>query len=145
MDMMAIRRMVIAQMASGAEFIKGTFTVPSSGSSYTLEFGKTFNKYLYFFEMTDASKTALLGISATGARTFFVDGIYPNRAVNGAEIGDVFTYRVVPSTGVLSASYTVTIINECSSTSMTLKTGGTGNTSVFYNGYSYNYYIVEIK
>ena len=58
----------MAQMANGAQFVKGTFTAPNSGNRYTLEFGKTLSKYLFFIEMTDNSKTTLLGTGLSGAR-----------------------------------------------------------------------------
>ena len=50
---MEIRRELMAQMANGAQFVKGTFTAPNSGNRYMLEFGKTLSKYLFFIEMTD--------------------------------------------------------------------------------------------
>lgn len=43
----------MTQMASGADFVKGTFTVPNDVATYTINFGKTYSKYLYMVEMTD--------------------------------------------------------------------------------------------
>ena len=68
MDVMGLRRMVMAQMASGAQFVKGTFTVPDSGSSYTINFGKTFSSYLYVIEMSDLSKQSLIQTDVDGCR-----------------------------------------------------------------------------
>ena len=131
--------------SGGADFVKGTFTVPGAGETYTLNFGKTFGKYLFFIEMTDDSKSTLLNTGITSARAFYVEGIYPKRSVNNVEANDAFIYRVAPSTGVISSTYNGAIVSNRGSTSLTLTTGSTSNTNVFFNGYSYNYYIVEIK
>lgn len=81
MDVMELRRMVMGQMASGARFVKGTYTVPSSGTA-KLEFGKAFNKYMFFIEMADESKTILMNSGETGNRTFAVIGCYPMPSVD---------------------------------------------------------------
>lgn len=143
---MSIRRGLMAQMASGANFVKGTFTVPSIGSSYTLNFGKTFSKYMFFIEMTNDSKTALLQIGATSARAFFVEGIYPSPSVNNVQGTNVtLVCRVTPSTGEITYGQNNIFIKGIDDTHIDFAAGGTGNTNAFYNGYSYNYYIVEIK
>ena len=144
--LMEIRRGLMAQMANGAQFVKGTFTVSDSGSSYTLNFGKTFSKYMYFVEMTDESKTAFISSGATAARIFCYVGIYPKREINNTSVNsNKLIVRLNPSTSETSASYSSSFTE--SSTSIVFATSSvTGSTAnALYKGYTYNYYIVEIK
>ena len=145
MDMMTLRRMVMTQMTSGAQYIKGTFTIPSNGSgAYTIDFGKTFASYLFLIEMTDDSKTMLMNTGITSARTFAFIGTYPIPRINNSNDNYVaMCKRVSPSTGECGATYISTM--TCSSTSISNPCGSTNNANYFYRDYSYNYYIVEIK
>ena len=60
MDVMELRRRLMMGMAKGAEVIKGSFTVPADYTgNYTINFGKSFSRYVYIIEMTDESKAAL--------------------------------------------------------------------------------------
>ena len=146
MDLMEIRRNmmgVIAQMAKGANFIKGTFTAPSGASSYTLNFGKTFNKYIYLVEMTEESKTALVNSGITAIRAFAWVGIWPNVSINNVAYASNSLYaRYNPSTnetsgGVMSAS-------SYSNSSITFAVSNLTSITTLFEGYSYNYYIVEV-
>ena len=140
---MTIRKMVMAQMA-GSNVIKGTFTAPTGQSSYTLNFGKTLSKYLFTIEMTDASKTALLASGQSSAKMFACEGMYPVPSINSNNIDYcMLSYRVVPSTGVVS--YSATAITGIDGSSITFynNTYGSG-TNVLYQGSSYNYSIIPI-
>ena len=133
-------------MASGAQFVKGTFTAPSSGS-YTLNFGKTFSKYLYIIEATDETKTAIVNSGASNYRPYCWIGSYPQPEINnkGSYGGVTWTYN--PSTnGYANARYETTP-NDFTATSITLTTADiTGSASYsLLRGCSYTYYIVEIK
>lgn len=150
MDVMDMRRRLMMQMTSGAQFIKGTFTVPNNATSYTIEFGKTFGKYLFLIEMDDASKTALLATDIDGNKPYALNGIYPIPSINNTVPSSVYTFqRVNPSTGTASSTSGSGFIStnpSPSSTQITLVCDAiTATTSRAYRGYTYNYYIVEIK
>lgn len=150
MDMMELRRMVMAQMSAtiqGADYAKGTFTTDTNGT-YTLSFGKTFESYLYYIEMTDDSKTALKNTGHTSARMYACMGIYPKNKFDGNDYpyNAYAAYRVVPSTDEmsLSTSTQATAIDGSSISFTNVADTGSGANNL-YRGYSYNYYIVEIK
>lgn len=146
MDMMTIRKMVMGQMASGANFVKGTYAVPSSGTT-KIEFGKTFNRYMYFIELTDDSKTALLNSGENGNRTFAICGIYPMPSANDESPSYCgFTYRINPTTGAQSASSTNSVISVIDESSITFpRASFSGGVNYLYTNCTYNYFIVEIK
>lgn len=146
MDVMSLRRMVMAQMASGAQFVKGTFTAPSSGS-YTLNFGKTFSKYIFIIESTEDTKTAIINSGASSYRPFYWIGSYPQPEINnnGSYGGIAWTYK--PSTNEYANSRYATDNNSYTTTSITFVVAditGTSSSGIL-KGCSYNYYIVEIK
>ena len=152
MDLMSIRRKmmgVIAQMANGADFVKGTFTVPSDASSpYIVSLGKTFDKYLFYIEMTDEDKETLTGLtSITGQRGYGFVGKYPDFEINEqTDNQGTLAHTIAPSTG--NASRTSANFNQYgTSTQLGLICGGinTNASGRIYQGYSYNYYVVEIK
>ena len=136
----------MAQMASGADFVKGTFTTDAS-SPFTLSFGKTFSKYLYYIEMTDESKAALHNSGQTSAKMYACLGIYPKNKFNGNDYpyNAYASYRVNPSTDEMSLS-TSSAASDIDESSITLYNNAlSGGANALYQGYSYNYYIVEIK
>lgn len=149
MDMMELRRMVMAQMAQtiqGANYASGTFTTGNT-STYTLEFGKTFSKYLYYIEMTDDSKTALKNSEQTSAKMYACLGIYPrNEFDENLYPYDAYAaYRVVPSSDEMSLS-TSAQASAIDGSSITLTNNAiSSGANNLYRGYSYNYYIVEMK
>ena len=147
MDMMALRRMVMAQMASGANYANGTITIGADWYNYVFQFGKTFNKYLYYFEMTDESKTALMNSGSTATdNTFALLGAYPTPNIDStpATTYSMRTYVNVSNSTVARGTSTDGV-QSCDPTSMTLQCRGLSTTTAFYRGYTYNYYIVEIK
>ena len=147
MDVMELRRGLMAQMAaSGANFVNGTFTVPGNASSYTLDFGKSFSKYLYFVEMTDASKTSLIGTGINALKAFGYVGIYPNLSINGGSYTPNSMYaRYNPSSNVISgSSLSASSYSESSITFPVAAVDGTSITTLYRN-YAYNYFVVEIK
>ena len=134
----------MAQMASGEKILTGTFTTPSSGNSYTFTFGKTFTKYMYLIEMTDASKTALAASGETSYRMFACIGIYPSPEANNSNISNSFlSFRTTPSTGVANASGSTSGSADGSSVTFTLA-ATSGGTNVLYRGYTYKYTVVPI-
>lgn len=144
MDLMEIRRGLLMAMAAkgGADYVSGTFTAPSSGSSYALDFGKSFSSYMFLIEMTDDSKDDLINTGATGPRTFAFLGVYPAMAINNIDGYSVLVSRITPSTSALSTTYITSFV--CSKSGIRLAVGGTGNANNVYNGYSYKYTVVSL-
>lgn len=136
----------MAQMASGAQYIKGSFTVPNSGSSYTLNFGKTFAKYLFIIEATDESKATMISsTTVSAAKLYCLVGSFPSPGINNTPGVGKLANRYTPSTEALGSVGTK--YNTCGESSIvfTVAPFETGGANYLYNEFSYNYYIVEIK
>ena len=145
MDVMELRRMVMAQMP-GRYCESGTFTCPDSDTTYSITFKKQMNRYLYLIEMTDESKTAFLNSGQTSARAFTYHGLYPKPSLSNmtsdyANISTKYNGSTSTVTGAVTASYTTTstyirnnvrAINAASST------------NYYVRGYSYNYWIISL-
>lgn len=130
----------------GANFIKGSFTVPSdAGSAYTLNFGKAFSKYLFFIEIDDESKTELYNTSLVGRRAYTFLGKYPAPKINSIDNPTVcFCHTYIPSTGALStSSANVTLANN----SITFPCIGTSsnNQGAVIKELTYNYFVCEME
>ena len=144
MDLMAIRRRLIKQMASGAKYISGTFTVPSSGSNYTVNFGETFGSYLFLLEMTDESKASVLSSGSTYARAYAYIGIYPRRSINNTPSQSILYDRYNPSTS--ASSYDALTGTQLSLSSITLDIIGmtASGAASLVKGCTYNYVVVSL-
>ena len=132
--------------ASGADFIKGTFTIPADHSgSYELQYGRTFESYLILVELTDESKTVVINTGTSNYRPFCYVGVYPYRKmINSSYTMNVYVSTYNPSSDSFSNG---TIGGTCTENSITVSTAditGTASTRLM-KGCSYNYYIVEIK
>ena len=147
MDLMEIRRRMMQIMAqgSGAEYVSGSFTCPSSGSSYELSFGKTFTKYLLFIEATDGAKTSIMSSGQSGARSYAIWGSYPKLSIGNTESAiTTLLNRVNPSTSATDVGKTTGFTYTGSS--VTCPMGAlTSGANYVYRDLTYNYYIVEIK
>ena len=135
---------------SGADYISGTFTVVDDATSYTIDFGKTFDRYLFLVEMDDASKTVLVATGIDGNKLYALSGIYPIPSINNTTPNAVYAFqRINPSTEAVSTTSGSGFINTStppSSTQITLNCADvTAATSNAYRGYTYHYYVVEIK
>lgn len=147
MELMEIRRRLMMGMLKGAEVIKGSFTVPANGvNNYKIEFGKSFDKYIYIIEMTEESKLQLMqtGINANKGyarlgiyQPFSIDSISPSKTTH-------LSFRCNPSEGTVMA--TTATANGIDSSSIAIAMGAvtTNSTNILYNGYSYNYTIVSL-
>lgn len=147
MDLMELRRGLLAQMSRGKDFVSGTFTCPTEGdSTITINFGKTFNKYLFFIEMTDASKQALVNSGASGTFSFGFVGVYPKRSINGKEVnGNEVGMRYVPSDdSTTSGSTSVITLSADNFTANIRNLSVTSPQNYLYRGYSYNYTVVSL-
>lgn len=142
--MMTIRKMVMAQMAKGAELIKGTIDVTASNDK--IYFGKTLPKYIYLIEMTEASKTALINTGATSPRAFSVIGQYPMPNVNNTQATKTsLVSRYQPSTQETTMNNNASIVQETTDEYIDLNANGiAGGINYFYTGYSYDYTIIRI-
>ena len=134
-----------------SRFIKGTFTTPDSGDTFTISLGdKSFDKYFFWIEMTEDSKTTLLQTNVSYARAFSFYGVSflpecKGYAYNNND-GHIYysVHRITPSTQAVGINAT-----QASSTSSSLTLGLDSVTTelaknILYRGYSYNYCIVEI-
>lgn len=142
MDMMTIRKMVMAQMASGKQFVTGTVT--ATGTTCTISFGKSFSSYLFVVEMTDASKTELMNSGSANVSPFAWFGLYPKREINNSQ-NDIrwALARIRPSTGEMSSNVAEGRMTDStitfSVTDISVSSPGSMRT-----GYSYNYTIVSL-
>ena len=132
---------------TGARFVKGAFTVPDSGSAYTLDFGKTFAKYLFVIEANNDSKTTMVNnTSIASAKEFQIIGIFPNPIINNTpQTSNKLVSRYTPSTGVAIGGGSSNHTCYESSINFSLGSFESGNQNYLYYGFTYNYYIVEIK
>ena len=150
MDVIELRRMVMAQMAQGiqgANYAKGSFTT-GTRSTHKLEFGKTFSKYLYWIEMTDASKTQLMNSGQTAAKMYSCFGMYPPAEFDSSHSANdnYFSCRINPSNSNIDYS-TSTAAQDIDETSITFGNAAafTGGANSLYRTQSYNFYVVEIN
>lgn len=145
---MQLRRGLMMAMAGGAQFVKGTFTVPSdSGNTYVLTFDKTFRKFLFCIEMTDESKTELLNTGINAAKLYSLFGLVPTSSIAtySPSVGSYGGYRINPSTKDTSSIYNSLSASDSTSITIPCSAISSAQTNVIYKEYSYNYYIVEIK
>ena len=143
--MMTIRKMVMAQMAKGAEYITGTFTVPDSGSSYVIYFGKTLERYIFLIEATDESKTAIMESGINGTKSFAFIGIYPRLSIDTYNANFNGTYaRINPSTKEMSSIVATNVDPTASSIGFNVNSLADGS-SVIFRGLTYKYTIIELK
>ena len=152
MDRTSLRELMLLAAGSGgggsgAEVIKGTFTIPDSGSSYTLEIGKMLEKYAYIIELTDASKAALMDTDIDNTRTFLTYGIYPSPSMGSDTLNNInANVRVNPHTGAVTGSFNSTPVTGISGSQFALSCGAVASGAyVMFHGYSYNYTIIDLS
>lgn len=129
--------------------LSGTFTVPASGTTYTLSFGRTISKYIFLIEATDDTKTAIVSSGYNGAKPYAFIGVYPKRQINNTDNSiDTLTLRLNPSTSAQSTGTMSGGSNPYSITDTSITIGATALTSsgatLLINGYSYKYYVAPI-
>lgn len=130
----------------GASAITGTFTAPSTGSSYTLEFGAVLSGYLFKIEMDDASKTSLMASGQTAARAYAFIGGYPASPINNTTpTNNYMGYRVNPSTSETSVSVTSGFSDGRTASSLKFGIGAFSSGAMnLYYGMTYKYTICPI-
>ena len=146
--MMEIRRSmmgVIAGMASGANFVKGSFTVPNSGASYSVDFGKSFDRYIFLIEADEDARETIIDSGLDASKAFAVIGTHPVLNINNVDVnfGEALA-RINPATSAVAMGSA-----KWGTTSSRINVGIaplTGSTpSALYHGLTYNYYVFEIK
>lgn len=137
----------MAQMAaSGKAFISGMFTVPNDATTYKLEFGRSFGKYLYFIELADESKTALINSGSSKSKAVAYTGVYPKPAINGGVINYCSTVsRYTPSDGSSTGSSTNAYTVADSYISNNVKDVDVDGNYQFIEGYTYKYFVVSME
>ena len=139
---MSLRRGLLAQMASGKQFISGTVT--ATGTSCTISFGKSYSNYLFLVEMTADSKSELMDSGRTNVISFAWFGIHPERKINNIENGAKQTaVRIKPATSEMSNSISGGTMTDSSISFNVADLSATSPTSM-RTGYSYNYTIVSL-
>lgn len=147
MDVMELRRRMMALMANGAEVIKGSFTVENDGSVYKrVQFPKTINKYLYYVEMDENSKEALMQTGINGNKAYACFGIYP--MIDIEDVTQPFVssaFRINPSTKTPGVISTSDYVKNIDNTGFEIQQG-TYSSGVYYvyYGSTYNYVIVSL-
>ena len=146
MDMMELRRMVMAQMAKGAEIVKGTFTaINQSNNTFTLNFGKTFSKYIFLIKMTDESLATLKTSGQTGAKMYECLGRFPKYSIEDPPSnGNAYiSYRIKPSDSTLSISSAENQSMTESSISFQCQSYN-GGANILYVNHDYEYLIISL-
>ena len=136
----------ITAIATGKDFVSGTITCPNEDTQIQIDFGKTFNHYLFILEMTDDSKSALVASQTSGTASIAFIGVYPKRTINSVTVNsNMISERYIASsntqtsggTNVISCSSTYLKANVRAITEATLQ-------SYLIRGYSYNYTVVSL-
>ena len=137
-----LQKLIFAGGGGGG--VSGEFTVPDSGSTYEISFGKTISNYLFLIEATDDTKTAILNSGQTSSRAFAFVGVYPKREANDHEASNnALTQRLKPSDGSVDASTTTV---TCTDSAVSLPIGGFGSgVNYVFAGCTYKYVIAPFE
>ena len=133
--------------ANGVDYVSGSFTVPNTGTSYTLDFGKTFsNGYIFMIEATETSKTSIMNSGSSYARGYCYLGVHPTRYIGGQEYtSTIYVMRVAPLTGDLSNGVRsgTTVLTNTGITLGTVDIAASGWSNLVH-GLTYNYYVYSL-
>ena len=129
------------------DYVSGTFTVPSGATSYTLEFGKTLEKYIFLIELTDSSKSTLVASGVDIQHKFVLFGAAPNPQVNSKGANMKFARNYNPSSGLfttamLGGGLTTNTTSIVTSVRTINENDATKN---LIAGYTYNYMVVAMS
>ena len=135
--------------STGAKFAKGSFTTPTSGTSYTLNYGESFSgNYLLIVEPNDDTKTAIINSGVNYKRVFGFIGKRYSFSINGLQItnNQYLLDRINPSSSAIDQTLNgIPAYTDSSATFGNYNIEGQYATTCLYQGYTYNYYVVEIK
>lgn len=137
-----LRRGLMMAMAGGAQYENGTFTT-GTASPFIVNFKKSYSKYLIYIEMTEESKTAYVNAGEDASRAYAFCGVYPAPIINNGDPSgkSMLSIRYNPAQNVYRYDYAG--LTGQSSNSITIPNNNGQNTLM--KGYSYNYYVVEMK
>lgn len=136
----------MGQMANNERCVSGSFTVPDGISNYKISIGKTINNYVWYVEMSEVSKSALMATGNNANKAYAFLGKYPQPQIdNKSPSGTSFwAFRVNPSTQGINTL--IGYVSGIDNTGITIGAGGVGGAAnALVIGYTYNYYIYEIE
>lgn len=134
-------------VSNGAEYIKGTFTVPDNAENFTLNYGKSFSKYLLYIEMTDASKTALNSSAESGSTAIMFLAVYPPIEFKQNINDNTRAIKVTiynPSTDTIGTTTLGASLYSVSSFTDAVRLINSAGQTRLIRGYSYDYVIVSL-
>ena len=135
----------MAQMAAGARYVKGTFTVPKNSNSYTIDFGKSFSKYILFIEADSTSKQTILDSGINASRAYAVLAIYPTMTIGEASANKFIYNRIHPVNKTVSVDGNNNGDKSVNFVQVPATELTGSSTNGLFRGLTYGYYIVEIK
>ena len=136
----------MGQMANNKQCVSGNFTVPDGISNYKISIGKTINNYVWYVEMSEASKSALMETGNSEKKAYAFLGKYPTPQINNKSLSNTsfWSFRVTPSTGDINTL--IGYVAQIDNTGITIGAGAVGGAAnALVRGYTYNYYIYEIE
>lgn len=142
---MELRRGLMMAMASGAQFVKGSFTVPNDASRYTINFGKSFSKYILFIEADSTSKQSILDSGINASRAYAVLAVYPTMTIGEASAHKYIYNRIHPVNKTASVDGNNNGNKSVNSVELPVYALTGNSTNGLFQGLTYSYYIVEIK
>lgn len=132
-------------MANGAQFVKGSFTVPADADKYMLNIGKTFEKYMFVIEADDTSKSTIINSGYDASKCYGILGIFPKFSINNiVSAFNMVHARINPATSA-NALGSSNITNTTTEITLNCADLSGSSPNVVYSGLTYNYYIFEIK
>ncbi len=139
----------IGNISSGADCVKGSFTVGNSETYHTINFGKTFSKYLFIIEADDESKEDIAECELTTARAYLIIGRYPGFKFASEDVDyRLIAERVKPSDSTLSTTNigasSAVVLTDSSITINCYALTNTNAPNYLYQGLTYNYYVFEM-
>ena len=137
----------IGNIQTGGGGIKGSFTVPSGVSNYSISFGKTISKYLCIIQADSDSIDDILDTGLTTARAYAFFIVKPALTIGNDVVETAVVERIKPSDSSLTVANITTRVT-LGDTSITIDAFDLTNTnapSFLYRGLTYNYYVFEME
>lgn len=136
----------MGQMANNERCVSGNFTVPDGISTYKISIGKTINNYVWYVEMSEVSKSALMATGSSANKAYAFLGKYPQPQIDNKSPSSTsfWAFRVNPSTQGINTL--IGYVSGIDNTGITIGVAGIdGAANALVKGYTYNYYIYEIE
>lgn len=131
----------MAQMAVANDVIRGTFKAETSGT-YTINFGRSIDRYFVYFEMTEESKI-LLDQNANGSNKTF--GFVDIKWEGFSNYSDYqISYEARTNGSSITQGSTTSFVTKNADNITFTTTLLTSGAHYIYTGYTYNYVVVPI-